>query len=88
MDNRKSSQWIWGTGIALILFFCAPLVGAYVLELLEPIVVWVFLALLAMFALSTQALFEKSEDVFTRIMFFLISVGLLASFWYFVIKPD
>lgn len=88
MNKNKKSQRIWGIGITLLLIMCVPLFGFYVVALLEPIKVWVFLALLVFCALSTQSLFEDSEDVFTRVVSFLVSIALLLSFWYFLLRPN
>ena len=88
MKNENAFKALWATSLVLLVIVSLPLFIASIISLLEPIAVWIFILIVVFLALSFQGLFEKSEPLTSRILFFVFSVTLLLTFWYFYLRPE
>lgn len=88
MKRETASKTLWAIGLVLLVVACLPLFVASIIALLQPIAVWIFIVVVALLAISFQGLFEKSEPLASRIVFFIFSAALLLAFWYFYLRPE
>jgi hypothetical protein len=88
MKEKSWDKRLPAIGLILLLGISAPFFAASIISLLEPVAIWVFLVIVVFLGMSIQGLFERTEGLFTRIIFFLTSLTLLIAYWYYLLRPN
>ena len=84
MDEKRNPKRFEGIILILLLVLSLPFFFGAIVELLEPIIVWVFLAVLCFWLFSISVAFDKTYERLERILLVLFSSWLLAGFFYFM----
>lgn len=84
MDKKRNSKRFEGVILIVLLILSLPLFIGAIWELLQPIVVWVFIGLLVLLGLSIETLFDSNASKLDRVVFLLLSSALMITFLYFM----